>query len=100
MTKNEYWREALDAAMADAGIYLVLTDEQAKAIADALISSADNQSLAFYEPPAPRAKPAPCAQCAEYTEALKQARLVIKNILKVRSDKDFAISPDGSVKIL
>lgn len=50
MAVSDYWKECVLGAAADCG--LVMTDEQAAYMADAVQGSHENYGLAFYSPPA------------------------------------------------
>lgn len=100
----EYWLEALEYAMDALGVLGALTDEQRREVARSLCISAENQSLAFYNPPASdriasveREKAAALAQeRAENERVLANVRAVLARQMGVRTS-DLSIGHDGRV---
>jgi hypothetical protein len=100
----DYWREALECALDDAGAWGLLTDEQLARAAKSLVISAENEGTSSGHDAIPHPALAEAArrcqshdaEFAELERKLQQRKAVIARILNMCAE-DIAFDRDGSV---
>lgn len=104
-SKAEYWADALGEALEAIGKFDTLTHAEINECGEALATSAECMSMAFYSPPDSDRiseidrewKRRLTALQAEFDQYRGGAETAIKRALRQHSDANVSISKDGSV---
>lgn len=104
-TKRDYYSESISEALVSMGKDGVLTPEEIDQISEAVETSRENESIAFYTPPASdfyaredrEAKARLAALQAEFDRYRENAETAVKRALNQRSDANVGIGNNGEV---